>query len=164
MEKITVEKNPPEKRLDGLGVRNWPIWTKEISTFPWTYSESETCFFLEGEVIVTPKNGTPVKMGKGDLVTFPSGMSCDWEIRVDSKPSSVKGILDFLPISIYSLCRVVTDKAIKEGKIKGKPRIKIIGKPSPQIYSKSVKGSIPYHRSRISRFLPIETVARADEH
>ncbi|HDY70266.1 MAG TPA: DUF861 domain-containing protein [Nitrospirae bacterium] len=25
---------------------------------------------------VTPDNGEPVEVGKGDLVTFPAGMSC----------------------------------------------------------------------------------------
>jgi uncharacterized protein YjlB len=31
-----------------------------------------------GDVIVTPDGGQAVKMGKGDLVTFPAGMSCMW--------------------------------------------------------------------------------------
>ncbi len=38
-----------------------------------------------GNVIVTPDGGQPVKMGKGDLVTFPAGMSCIWEITSDVK-------------------------------------------------------------------------------
>ena len=83
MSKIIVAKNPSKDQLDALGVYNWPIWTKEVSTFPWTYDSSETCLFLEGDVIVTPEGGEPVHMGKGDLVTFPEGMSCTWEIRKD---------------------------------------------------------------------------------
>ena len=81
MSEIIVAHSPSEEQLEALGVRNWPIWTKEVSTFPWTYDSSETCLFLEGDVIVTPEGGQPVKMGKGDLVTFPQGMSCTWEIR-----------------------------------------------------------------------------------
>ena len=81
MSEIIVAHSPSEEQLDALGVRNWPIWTKEVSTFPWTYDSSETCLFLEGDVIVTPEDGQPVKMGKEDLVTFPQGMSCTWEIR-----------------------------------------------------------------------------------
>lgn len=80
MNKIIVANNPSHDQLEALGVYNWPIWTKEVSTFPWTYDSSETCLFLEGEVIVTPEGGAPVHMGKGDLVTFPEGMSCTWEI------------------------------------------------------------------------------------
>jgi hypothetical protein len=78
---ITVENQPNQDRLESLGVFSWPIWTKEVSNFPWTYTESETCYFLEGEVVVTPEGGSPVPMGKGDLVTFPAGMRCIWSIR-----------------------------------------------------------------------------------
>ncbi len=81
MGEIKIERNPSRERLDQLGVFGWPIWTKEVSTFPWTYDEAETCYFLEGEVVVTPEGGEPVTVGKGDLVTFPAGMSCTWEVR-----------------------------------------------------------------------------------
>jgi uncharacterized cupin superfamily protein len=81
MSEIKVERGPSEERLKELGVNGWPIWTKEESTFPWSYDSAETCYFLEGDVVVTPDGGEPVQVGKGDLVTFPSGMSCTWEIR-----------------------------------------------------------------------------------
>lgn len=81
MDQLRIEKNPEPKRLEELGVSNWPIWTKEASEFPWTYGSEETCYFLEGDVVVTPDGGEPVEMGKGDLVTFPAGMSCTWKIR-----------------------------------------------------------------------------------
>lgn len=83
MDEIKIEKNPPEERLKSLGISGWPVWTKEVAEFPWHYDEEETCYFLEGDVVVTPKNGRPVEMSKGDLVTFPKGMSCTWEIRKD---------------------------------------------------------------------------------
>jgi uncharacterized protein len=79
---IKIEHQPSQENLEKLGVFTWPIWTKEKSEFPWTYDESETCYFLEGDVIVTPKNGQPVQVGKGDLVTFPSGMSCTWKVNI----------------------------------------------------------------------------------
>ncbi|HIK12698.1 MAG TPA: cupin domain-containing protein [Oscillatoriaceae cyanobacterium M33_DOE_052] len=78
---IKIERQPTPETLQQLGVSGWPIWTKEVSEFPWTYDDAETCYFLEGDVIVTPDGGTPVTMGKGDLVTFPAGMSCTWNIR-----------------------------------------------------------------------------------
>jgi uncharacterized cupin superfamily protein len=77
---IKVEHQPMGDRLQELGVFQWPIWTKEVSEFPWSYDESETCYFLEGNVTVTPDGGSPVQMGKGDLVTFPAGMACTWNI------------------------------------------------------------------------------------
>ena len=85
MSDIEVVSAPNKEQLDALGVFSWPIWTKEASIFPWTYDDKETCFFLEGEVVVTPEGGQPVKMGVGDLVTFPKGMSCTWEIKQDVK-------------------------------------------------------------------------------
>jgi uncharacterized cupin superfamily protein len=81
MSQITVERKPTQETLAELGVSGWPTWAKEASTFPWTYDAKETCYFLEGEAIVTPDGGEPVRMGQGDLVTFPAGMSCVWEIR-----------------------------------------------------------------------------------
>jgi uncharacterized protein len=80
---IKIERQPSQERLNQLGVFKWSIWTKEVSEFPWTYDEAETCYFLEGDVIVTPDGGQPVQVGKGDLVTFPAGMSCTWNITQD---------------------------------------------------------------------------------
>lgn len=82
---IHVEHNPSQARLTELGVEKWGIWTKEVSTFQWHYDMQETCYFLEGEVIVTPHGGEPVSMGKGDLVTFADGLSCSWQILKDVK-------------------------------------------------------------------------------
>lgn len=80
MSEIKIEHQSDEDHQKSLGVSGWPIWTKEASEFPWTYDEQETCYFLEGDVVVTPDGGEPVEMGKGDLVTFPAGMSCTWRI------------------------------------------------------------------------------------
>ncbi len=71
--------------LQSLGVFTWPTWTKEASVFPWTYKAQEVCYLLEGDVLVTPKGGQMVRFGAGDLVTFPEGMSCIWEILSDVK-------------------------------------------------------------------------------
>lgn len=80
MSEILVDTDPSPEDLDRLGVATWPIWTKEISTFPWSYDVAETCYFLEGKVTVTPEDGEPVTVGAGDLVTFPAGMDCTWKV------------------------------------------------------------------------------------
>jgi uncharacterized protein len=82
---IKIERQPTQETLTKLGIFTWPIWTKEVSQFPWTYDEAETCYFLEGEVTVTSDDGEIVTVGKGDLVTFPSGMSCTWNITKNVK-------------------------------------------------------------------------------
>ena len=76
---IKVEKLT-EQKLQNLKVTTWPIWTKEPSTFDWQYDESETCYFLEGDVTVETKDGS-ASFGKGDLVTFPQGLSCVWHVN-----------------------------------------------------------------------------------
>ncbi|HZV98908.1 MAG TPA: cupin domain-containing protein [Methylophilaceae bacterium] len=81
MSAITVEHAPDDIRLRELGVTRWPTWSKEVSSFPWTYGEREIAYVLEGEVVVTPDGGQPVAFGAGDLVTFPAGMSCTWDVR-----------------------------------------------------------------------------------
>ena len=82
---IIVEHSPVEEKIKKLGIYNWPIWTKEVSEFPWEYDVTETCYFLEGEAIVTPNDGDAVKLLKYDLVTFPKGMTCTWKITKNVK-------------------------------------------------------------------------------
>ena len=77
--KVMVEK-PTDQKLNDLKVKGWPIWTKEASTFDWFYDEQEICYFLEGDVTVKTKDGE-VSFGKGDLVTFPQGLKCVWNIK-----------------------------------------------------------------------------------
>lgn len=77
---VTVEKNPAQSRLDTLGVSKWPTWQKEVSIFPWTFHEQEIAYILEGDCVITPTGGAPVSFGKGDLVTFPAGMTVNWEV------------------------------------------------------------------------------------
>jgi uncharacterized protein len=78
--KVTVETKPAQSRLDSLGVSKWPTWQKEVSTFDWTFPEQEIAYILEGECVITPKDGAPVSFGKGDLVTFPAGMKASWQV------------------------------------------------------------------------------------
>lgn len=77
--KIVVEK-PTSKKLDQLKITTWPIWTKEPSSFDWHYDASETCYFLDGDVVVKTSDGE-VCVRKGDLVTFPKGLSCTWHVK-----------------------------------------------------------------------------------
>lgn len=69
----------------------WPVfllgrtnrWGCPPSKFPWTYSSKETCYLLEGKVKVTPEGANEaVEIGAGDLVVFPKGMSCTWDVSV----------------------------------------------------------------------------------
>ena len=80
MEPVRIKK-PTQEELDELGVKDWPIWEKEVSEFPWFYTEPETFYVLEGKVRVEVEDGEPVEFGKGDLVTFPQGTGCTWIVQ-----------------------------------------------------------------------------------
>ncbi|MDD4954478.1 MAG: cupin domain-containing protein [Candidatus Omnitrophica bacterium] len=74
-------KKPSREDLNNLGVRSWPIWEKEVSAFDWFYDEKETCLFLEGDVEIELADNSKVKIIKGDLVVFPKGLKCRWNIK-----------------------------------------------------------------------------------
>ena len=77
--KIKIER-PSNQRLEALKISSWPIWTKERSSFAWHYDEPETCFFIEGDVVVKTDEGE-LSIGQGDLVTFPKGLDCTWQVK-----------------------------------------------------------------------------------
>jgi len=82
--KDVIIKKLSKEELEKEGVFSWPIWNKETSVFPWSYDSNESCYFLEGEVTLKA-NGKEYHFGKGDFVTFPSGMQCEWNITKDVK-------------------------------------------------------------------------------
>ena len=74
--KIDVRK-PTEEEIATFA--NYPIWECKPSEFPWSYNSTEQCLVLEGEVTVVTEEGES-SIGPGDLVTFPSGLSCTWKV------------------------------------------------------------------------------------
>jgi hypothetical protein len=76
--KIEIKKLS-DIELTALNVYSWPIWSCEVSEFPWSYSDKETCFILEGKVIVTTDH-EEVTIESGDFVVFPKGLSCRWRV------------------------------------------------------------------------------------
>ncbi|MFH2138990.1 MAG: cupin domain-containing protein [Candidatus Omnitrophota bacterium] len=76
---ITV-KNLSKEELDSLGIDSWSSWECGVSTFDWEYRDRETAYVFEGKVTVKTADGV-VSFGKGDLVTFPKGLKCTWNIQ-----------------------------------------------------------------------------------
>jgi uncharacterized cupin superfamily protein len=81
MSKVIIQKLSNED-VEARGIRNWPIWEKEVSRFDWEYSGDEECLILEGEVKVETEDGE-FYIKPGDFVTFKDGLKCVWDI---SKP------------------------------------------------------------------------------
>jgi uncharacterized cupin superfamily protein len=80
MPQIKIEHNPSEERLQEMGVADWDIWEKEVSKFAIDFDATETAYILEGEILVTPEGGEPVRIVPGDLVVFPEGLNSQWEV------------------------------------------------------------------------------------
>jgi len=75
-------RRPTQEELDKLGVKSWSPWSCEVSRFDWEYDEDETCYILEGKVIVETEGGKKkYEIKKGDLVTFPKGLKCVWDVK-----------------------------------------------------------------------------------
>jgi uncharacterized protein len=78
---ILVEHKPSPAKLEVLGVEGWPLWRREPGAFPWRYAKTENCYILRGRFTVTPEGGRPMDFSRGDLIRFPAGLSCTWEIH-----------------------------------------------------------------------------------
>ena len=68
-----------ENEISKKGVFSWPIWSCEMSEFDWEYDDKESCYLLEGEVVVSTSLET-VKFSSGDFVVFPKGLKCRWKV------------------------------------------------------------------------------------
>ncbi len=74
MSNIHIEHVPSQEKLKQLGLSDWPIWSCEVSSFPWAYEETETCYILEGEVTVTPI--TAHRQPSAQVILSPSPPAC----------------------------------------------------------------------------------------
>ncbi len=83
MTKVIIENLSPE-RINEKGINSWPIWTKEVSRFDWTYTGDEECLILDGEFTVETDEGS-FNIKPGDFVTFKDGLKCTWDITVPVK-------------------------------------------------------------------------------
>ncbi len=72
-------KVKPMKQKD-LDLNGWGVWTSPVQKFDWEYTDTETCYILEGKVIVHTDDGD-VEIKAGDFVQFPSGLKCVWDVK-----------------------------------------------------------------------------------
>lgn len=72
---------PTEAELKGLRLEQWSPWGCDVSRFPWEYDAEETCYIKGGRVIIETEDGEKLEIKAGDLVTFPKGMRCVWDVK-----------------------------------------------------------------------------------
>lgn len=81
--RIDVEQYSQEE-LEQEGVFNWPIWERDEDKFEWFYDQTELCYIIEGEAVITTEfEAYTIKAG--DFVTFPKGLECVWDIQIAIK-------------------------------------------------------------------------------
>jgi uncharacterized protein len=68
------------KSHDGNAIA-W-VWECTVGTFVWRYGEDETVYIISGEVFISTKNGEEKRLGPGDMVFFPGGISCKWRVTI----------------------------------------------------------------------------------
>ena len=83
--KVLITSPCSASKIIQYGIKSWPIWECEPSKFEWNYDEKEICLIIEGQArIITPK-GHIYLIKAGDLVEFPAGLSCEWEVTKSIK-------------------------------------------------------------------------------
>jgi len=77
--KDVIVKKPSEGEI--AECKTWPIWSCQESVFDWDYTQTETCLILQGRVTVKDRPGQDsVSFGPGNLVIFPVGLKCIWQV------------------------------------------------------------------------------------
>ncbi len=72
------EMNIPEEPAD---TAEWSTWECGPSAFDWHYSDTEVAYVYEGRVVVRTAGGEEIEVRAGDLVTFPEGLDCTWQVK-----------------------------------------------------------------------------------
>jgi uncharacterized cupin superfamily protein len=78
MSKIKIEK-PTKEMLQTLDIEQWSPWDCQPSVFDWEYTNTEIAYILDGKVRVKTDE-EEVEINAGDLVTFPKGLKCTWNV------------------------------------------------------------------------------------
>ena len=80
MLKVLIKSPCSASIIIQYGIKNWPIWECQPSNFPWYYNQKDICFIVEGEANIKTEAGEIYFIQSGDLVEFPDGLSCEWQI------------------------------------------------------------------------------------
>lgn len=64
-------------------------WASEPGKWRITYTEEEYCELLEGESVITDREGKAVAVGKGDRFVVPRGFTGTWEVVTPTRKTFV---------------------------------------------------------------------------
>ena len=83
--KILIKSPCSASVIIQYGIKNWPVWECGPSNFSWNYNEKEICLIIEGEAKIKTDAGEIYFIKSGDLVEFPEGLYCEWQIKKSFK-------------------------------------------------------------------------------
>ena len=78
-------RSTPMRSSAASDVYKRQIWECEPSKFQWNYDDKEICLIIEGQAKIITKNGDIYFINAGDLVEFPAGLNCEWEVTKSIK-------------------------------------------------------------------------------
>jgi len=79
MQIVVLHLSEEEKK--NLGIFSWPIKTIKSSIFAYHHETREECYLLEGELEMTTADGKKTRIGTGDYVVVPKGLTCICNIK-----------------------------------------------------------------------------------
>jgi uncharacterized protein len=56
------------------------VWDCTAGTWSWEYGWDEFVMILEGEAVISPKDGKPFTLRVGDFAHFPLGLEVEWHV------------------------------------------------------------------------------------
>ena len=68
------------------------IWETTAGRFEWHYASDELVTILEGEVEITPPQGEPFTLRKGDVAFFPGHQVMRWHVPVYVKKLAIDAV------------------------------------------------------------------------
>ena len=83
--KVLITHTYSSSTIIQYGIKSWPIWECEPSKFQWNYDDKEICLIFEGQAKISTKNVENYFIKAGDLVEFPAGLLCEWEVTKSIK-------------------------------------------------------------------------------
>ncbi|KAE9619127.1 hypothetical protein Lal_00047948 [Lupinus albus] len=79
---VQIETNPPQSKLDMVGVKNWEVWNSPVAKFTHTFTKGqETVYILEGKFLFTVEGyEETIELGVGDMANFPIDSTVTFDI------------------------------------------------------------------------------------
>jgi len=77
---IKVIRQVSSNWLNQEGILQWPLFEESDGSFPCYYYTDESCYVLEGEVLVTISGDDEITLCTGDFITLPKDRASFWEV------------------------------------------------------------------------------------